>query len=145
MSSPKSMSMGCSCSMQKDEARKTFSISSCVMCTRPMIFCVPTPLAMPAQRWSTRRMMLQRRAHVSDMMVVWAPAEWEFKKALKSHEDRVAERGRPERITLYLPERYIQSLGSQAYLWQTCLIEILQDLFRCCNLLLKILSGKLQH
>lgn len=38
-----------------------------------MIFWVPTPLAIPAQRRSTSRMMLQRSAHAWLMMVIWAP------------------------------------------------------------------------
>lgn len=38
-----------------------------------MIFWVPTPLAIPAQRLSTSRIMLQRSAHAWLMMVIWAP------------------------------------------------------------------------
>ena len=38
-----------------------------------MIFCVPTPLATPAQRLSTRRMMLQRSAQAWLIIVIWAP------------------------------------------------------------------------
>lgn len=38
-----------------------------------MIFWVPTPLAIPAQRRSTSRMMLQRSAHAWLIIVIWAP------------------------------------------------------------------------
>lgn len=38
-----------------------------------MIFWVPTPFAIPAQRRSTSRMMLQRSAQAWLMMVIWAP------------------------------------------------------------------------
>lgn len=41
--------------------------------TLPIIFWVPTPLAIPAQRRSTNRMMLQRSAHAWLIMVIWAP------------------------------------------------------------------------
>lgn len=42
-------------------------------CTLPMIFCVPTPLAMPAHRRSTSLMMLHLSAQAWLMMVIWAP------------------------------------------------------------------------
>lgn len=45
--------------------------------TLPMIFWVPTPLAMPAQRRSTSLMILQRSAQAWLMMVIWAPETWE--------------------------------------------------------------------
>ena len=38
-----------------------------------MIFCVPTPLANPAQRWSTRCITLHRVAHATLMKVICAP------------------------------------------------------------------------
>lgn len=53
-----------------------------------MIFCVPTPFAIPAQRRSTSRMMLQRSAHAWLMMVIWAPKEQTtpgFTKMFHSH------------------------------------------------------------
>lgn len=48
-----------------------------------MIFWVPTPLAIPAQRLSTSRIMLQRSAHAWLMMVIWAPKS-EGKKSVKT-------------------------------------------------------------
>ena len=38
-----------------------------------MIFCVPTPLAMPAHLGSTSLMMLHLSAAFCDMIVAWAP------------------------------------------------------------------------
>lgn len=43
-----------------------------------MIFWVPTPFAMPAQRRSTSLMILQRSAHAWLMMVIWAPKTQEI-------------------------------------------------------------------
>lgn len=42
-------------------------------CTLPIIFCVPTPLAMPAHRRSTSLIMLHLSAQAWLMMVIWAP------------------------------------------------------------------------
>ena len=42
-------------------------------CTRPIMFAVPTPRAIPANRLSIRRMMPQASAEAGDMMVACAP------------------------------------------------------------------------
>lgn len=67
------MSIDWSSSTEKLEVRKTSSICTWATCTRPMIFCTPTPLATPAHRVSTRRITLHRSAHPADMIVAWAP------------------------------------------------------------------------
>ena len=55
-----------------------------------MIFCVPTPLATPAQRVSTSLMILHLSAHAWLMMVIWAPKQftyltWSFEHLNNSH------------------------------------------------------------
>ena len=42
-------------------------------CTLPIIFCVPTPLAMPAHRRSTSLIMLHLSAQAWLIIVIWAP------------------------------------------------------------------------
>ena len=60
------------------------SICICAMWIRPMIFCVPTPLATPAHLLSTSRMMLHRSAHSALIIVIWAP---ESTNAVVRHAD----------------------------------------------------------
>lgn len=48
MSRPRSMSIGCSSSTEKDVVKKSFSIRIWTIWMRPIILCTPTPLAMPA-------------------------------------------------------------------------------------------------
>lgn len=48
MSNPRSMSIVWSSSTEKLVTKNSFSMSTWATCTRPIIFCTPTPLAMPA-------------------------------------------------------------------------------------------------
>ena len=73
MSRPTTKSMAWSCNTEKDDGRKSFSIWIWATWTRPVIFCVPTPLATPAHRWSISRLMLHLSAQAELMNVICAP------------------------------------------------------------------------
>ena len=73
ISRPTTKSMAWSCNTEKDEGRKSFSIWIWATWTRPVIFCVPTPLATPAHRWSISRLMLHLSAQAELMNVICAP------------------------------------------------------------------------
>ncbi|KAI9505278.1 hypothetical protein BX070DRAFT_221821 [Coemansia spiralis] len=73
MSSPSSSPM-CAPSMTVNEHRSVCDpIFISALCTRPRIFARPTPLASPANRVSTRRMMPQRSAQEWLITVACAP------------------------------------------------------------------------
>ena len=73
MSNPRSMSIGCSSKIENEDVKKSSLIWICAMWTRPMIFWVPTPLAIPAHLLSTNRMILHLSAAAWDIIVAWAP------------------------------------------------------------------------
>ena len=73
MSNPRSMSIGCSSKIENEVVKKSSLIWICAMWTRPMIFWVPTPLAIPAHLLSTNRMILHLSAAAWDIIVAWAP------------------------------------------------------------------------
>ena len=73
MSNPRSISIGCSSKIENEDVKKSSLIWICAMWTRPMIFWVPTPLAIPAHLLSTNRMILHLSAAAWDIIVAWAP------------------------------------------------------------------------
>mmetsp|Transcript_11164 Transcript_11164/g.51807 ORF Transcript_11164/g.51807 Transcript_11164/m.51807 type:complete len:210 (-) Transcript_11164:604-1233(-) len=74
MSRPSKKSMSCSFSSTvMAHARCLFPTLMGAWCTRPMIFCVPTPFATPCHRESMSRSKPRRCAHPRDMIVICAP------------------------------------------------------------------------
>mmetsp|Transcript_1287 Transcript_1287/g.5260 ORF Transcript_1287/g.5260 Transcript_1287/m.5260 type:complete len:210 (+) Transcript_1287:2968-3597(+) len=74
MSRPRRKSMSCSFSSTvMAHARCLSATLMGAWCTRPMIFCVPTPFATPCHRLSIRRSRPRRCAQPRDMIVICAP------------------------------------------------------------------------
>ena len=74
MSKPKMKSMSCSFSKTVIAHGKKCSPTFIgAWCTRPMMFCVPTPFAMPLNRLSMSLSSPHCRAHVTDMIDICAP------------------------------------------------------------------------